>query len=183
MLIKHYKRYLPHIEGAEYQMITYRLSDSLPKKALLRLKQFSQEDQHEKIEELMAQGFGSCILAIPEVANEVISSWIFYDQKRYDVLAYVVMPNHVHILIKVYKNETLATIVKSWKSFSARKIQSILPKLNKPALEPIWQKDYWDRYIRDKDHFYYAMEYIHKNPTKAGLVKKPEDWTWSSAYK
>ena len=47
--------------------------------------------------------------------------------------------------------------------------------------EPFWHREFWDRYIRDEEHYYDTIEYIHNNPVKARLVWKPEDWIWSSA--
>lgn len=100
--------------------------------------------------------------------------------KRYDLIAYTVMPNHVHLLVKTYENFDLKQIVHSWKSYTANEIKKeIAGKL--PALPAkVWQCDYWDRFIRDENHFKKAIEYIHNNPVKAGLVKLPEKWEWSS---
>jgi len=46
---------------------------------------------------------------------------------------------------------------------------------------PVWHREYWDRFIRNERHFQQAVEYIHQNPVKAGLVERPEQWPWSSA--
>ena len=59
------------------------------------------------------------------------------------------------------------------------KEKEIVPDLLKR--NSIWQKEYWDRFIRDHNHFIKAVEYIHQNPVKAGLVKNAEEWSWSSA--
>ena len=45
----------------------------------------------------------------------------------------------------------------------------------------VWMREYWDRYIRNENHFKAAVDYIHQNPVKAGLASRPEDWPWSSA--
>jgi REP element-mobilizing transposase RayT len=42
-------------------------------------------------------------------------------------------------------------------------------------------RDYWDRFIRNEEHYYNVINYIHRNPVKAHLVRKPENWLWSSA--
>ena len=167
-------------------MITYRLADSLPQKVLNKLKDLYQENktdakQRKYIETMLDAGYGSCILQINEIANIVIENWFYFDSKRYDLIAYVVMPNHVHLLIKTYEKLDLKHIVHSWKSYTANEIKKALAgKL--PALPAsVWQCDYWDRFIRDENHFNKAIEYIHNNPVKAGLVNSPEKWNWSSS--
>lgn len=100
------------------------------------------------------------------------------------------MPNHVHLLIKTYENYPLSSIVHSWKSYTAHKISKLLktrdtgetPVLPEYKNDVIWQVEYWDRFIRDENHFRYAVDYIHQNPVKAGLCDKVEDWKWSSAH-
>jgi REP element-mobilizing transposase RayT len=128
----------------------------------------------------------------PEAAAAVVRGWKRFGCERYDLIAWVVMPNHVHVLIRAYSGVPLAKIVQSWKSYSAREIQALAgaplgaPSTSSANLPPptptsIWQRDYWDRYIRDEKHFAAVVEYIHQNPVKAGLVRRPEDWAWSSA--
>ena len=78
----------------------------------------------------------------------------------------------------------MATIVASWKKHTAMKIMALLRPDNaiKGALEkPVWHREYWDRFIRDEQHFHQVVEYIHQNPVKAGLVPTPDCWNWSSA--
>lgn len=132
-------------------------------------------------------GYGSCILGEPELANIVIENWKNFDKQRYDLIAYVVMPNHVHVLIRVYEKNSLSKIVHSWKSYSSKKMRDYLnmagklAKCRTTALPDIgWQADYWDRFIRDEKHFSRVIEYIHFNPVTAKLCTKPEDWLFSS---
>ena len=49
-----------------------------------------------------------------------------------------------------------------------------------PRKIPLWQREYWDRFIRDENHFQKAVDYIHMNPVRAGLVSKANEWPWSS---
>jgi REP element-mobilizing transposase RayT len=77
---------------------------------------------------------------------------------------------------------TMARIVSSWKSFTGRRLSSLLPASpGSNAVHRIWYREYWDRFIRDERHLLAAREYIHNNPVKAGLVRRPEEWEWSSA--
>ena len=91
------------------------------------------------------------------------------------------MPNHVHILIRVFENQRLSQIVQRWKSYTAKKILTALSAVGEITQAPIWQAEYWDRYIRNQNHLNAAINYIHQNPVKAGLVKNAEDWPWSTA--
>ena len=72
------------------------------------------------------------------------------------------MPNHVHILVSLSVNEDLAKVVASWKSFTSRQINGELGRDG-----PLWQKDYFDRLIRDKDHFGNVVRYIGKHTSQS----------------
>jgi len=124
----------------------------------------------------------------------VQSSLLTFDSQRYRLLAWVVMPNHVHVLFQPMNGWSVAKIVAAWKKFSARKIcdaqratREVCTPLGTPISRlaptaPIWHREYWDRYIRDPNHFIQAVDYIHQNPAKAALAATPESWPWSSAY-
>lgn len=179
-----YRGFLPHFDiGSRYQMITYRLNDSLPAEVLtyLREKESDNIEYRKKIEKLIDAGYGSCLLKEPAVAEMIIENWIFFDKKKYDLIAYVVMPNHVHVMIKMYLEAPLSKIIHSWKSYTSKKFNSVLKNENKDISDVKWEHDYWDRYIRDENHFVSAVDYIHNNPVKAGLCKLPEDWHYSSS--
>ena len=71
----------------------------------------------------------------------------------------------------------MGKIVHTWKSYTAHECNKILARSGE-----FWQKESFDRYIRDENHFASAVAYIENNPVKAGLCKRPQDWKWSSAY-
>ena len=76
----------------------------------------------------------------------------------------------------------LGRIVQSWKSFSARWINAHADAIGLSArMNPVWQREYWDRFIRDETHLRATIDYIHDNPVKAGLVSQADDWQFSSA--
>ena len=171
----------------------------------------------------MDAGHGSCVLRIPAAAEIVQDSLLYFHGVRYSLHAWVVMPNHFHVLFEPMDNWPMAKIVSSWKKYTASKIREYLKakgrrdknadlKIGDPHMaeipavdsrftglktavpadktagkggkrrsEPFWRREFWDRYIRDEEHYYETIEYIHNNPVKARLVRKPEDWTWSSA--
>ena len=92
------------------------------------------------------------------------------------------MPNHVHVLIE--PKVPVSKIVQSWKSYTGRwAIQHDAELgLGGPG-KRFWMREYWDRYIRDENHFYSTIAYIHDNPVKAGLCACSHEWPWSSAAK
>jgi putative transposase len=89
------------------------------------------------------------------------------------VYAYVVMPEHVHLLVSEPERETLARAMQSLK-------QSVARTLALRAKDPFWQARYYDFNVWSEKKFVEKVRYIHRNPVTRGLVKKPEDWPWSS---
>jgi len=176
----HSRGYLPHYDAAVVQMITYRLADALPLAVIERGLEGGGTEAHKRrrLEEYLDAGHGACVLRRPEVATLVIDNWHRFDGARYHLHAWVVMPNHAHVVIAVEPGQSLSRIVDSWKSYTATAINRCLKRRGQ-----LWQKDYWDRVIRDEKHFISAVDYIHGNPVKARLVDRAEDWQWSSARK
>jgi REP element-mobilizing transposase RayT len=109
-----------------------------------------------------------------ECAAIVQDELLRLDGERYRLLAWCVMPNHVHVVIDQILD--LPGTVRRWKSWTAREINSLLK-----GDGPIWQKEYFDRFARHEKHLYTMMRYVEANPVTAGLVASPEDWAWSSA--
>ena len=101
---------------------------------------------------------------------------LFFDGERYRLLEWCVMPNHLHVLVHCPKGTLLGELVKSWKLHSSRRINGMLGRSG-----ALWAADYHDRFIRDLDHLANARNYIRRNPVKAGLCQKPEEWPWGSA--
>ena len=146
------KRFLPHYDACDkYQSITFRLNDALPIQVQKKLR--SIEDQVEKIlrtDEEIDKGYGSCLFNNPQLAQIMSGVLKFFDKQRYELISWVVMPNHVHVLIKIYEKFPLNKIIHSWKSFSSLKIAEKCDELGITYEKPIWQREYWDRFIRRK---------------------------------
>jgi len=94
------------------------------------------------------------------------------------VYGYVVMPEHVHLLLSEPERGTLADVMHFMKLSSAKRLR--LMRAERGEIGSLWQKRYYDRNLRSYDDFVEKLRYIHRNPVKRGLVAKPEDWTWSS---
>jgi putative transposase len=103
------------------------------------------------------------------------SAMRFHHGSRFKLLAWVVMPNHVHVLIKI-GNMPLSKIIQNWKSILAVKANQLLGRTGK-----FWQLGYWDTFMRDEKQQFKAVRYIENNPMKAKLCAAPEEWSFSSA--
>jgi putative transposase len=189
--IWHSRGYLPHFESSEAtQIVTFHLADSLPRTALVQMEgelntlpsERRDVERRKRLDLWIDAGHGSCVLRRPGIADMVQGCLLTFDSQRYRMLAWVVMPNHVHILFQPMKGWTVAKIVAAWKKFTARKISDERREMSDESSAPVWQREYWDRYIRDQRHLEQAIEYIQMNPVKAGLVATAESWRWSSAY-
>jgi REP element-mobilizing transposase RayT len=207
----HSRGYLPHFESTGIiQHVTFHLADSLPKDVLERLEmewknlppEKQSAEKRKRIETWMDAGHGSCVLRENEIAEMAQNAILFFDGKRYRLLAWVIMPNHMHVLFQPLNGWTVAKIVASWKKFTARKICDFRKanpayqekfanqEIGEPGVRAdqeiggparVWHREYWDRYMRDERQLQQAIEYIHQNPVKAGLVETAEAWPWSSA--
>jgi len=89
--------------------------------------------------------------------------------------AWVVMPNHVHLVVDVW-DVPLAKLIHGWKGQSSREANGLLHRKGK-----FWQEDYFDTLVRDEAHLKRAVRYTEQNPVKAFLAKAAREWPWGSA--
>jgi REP element-mobilizing transposase RayT len=182
----HSRGYLPHFDGrATPQFITLHLADSIPKKVIERWqRELSQVEDKQKqivlqrrIERYLDQAYGSCLLKDHRVARIVQDSLLKFDCLRYNLFSWVVMPNHSHFLLTRFDDWELEKLMHSHKSYTAHEANKVMKRSGQ-----FWQEEYFDRYIRNPEHFQNAISYIESNPVKAGLCKKASDWPFSSAW-
>lgn len=194
----HTRGYLPHVkrEGACY-FVTFRLADSLPRAVLMEFERQRAEairklaandsagrtaadrELLRKIERYLDRGTGACHLRRPEIAEMVVNALRFFDGQRYQLHEWVVMPNHVHVLVWPMPNQLLSGIVKSWKQFTSLRARRMLGLGEKR----FWQPESFDHWVRDDAEHGRIAQYIRNNPVAAGLCSRPEDWRWSSAWR
>ena len=183
--IWHSRGYLPHYEGGEIpQSITFRLHDSLPQALLHQWRgelerlpdDKRQTERRKRIDAALDAGYGECWLRDPRIGQLVEDALLHFDGQRYRLHAWVVMPNHVHVLATPLSGYSLSSILHSWKSFTAKEANRYLGRSG-----AFWLEEYFDRAIRDENHFNKVVEYIENNPVKAGLCEKPKNWLWGSA--
>lgn len=171
------------------QSLVFRLHDAVPgsviqswKTELDWVENLPATDPREiKLQKLVLRyedaGHGSCWLRDERIASQVEEALLHFDDRRYRLIAWCVMPNHVHVLIETWESWPLARVLHSWKSYTAHAANQILGRSG-----DFWFREYFDRFIREDRHFANALRYIEENPVKAELVRRAEEWRWSSAW-
>ena len=174
-----YGKRLPHwFQENKTVFVTFRLADSLPQEKLDELKKMERETATKKwmgatdrksdkqpleiarrIERWIDAGHGSCILADKRVQTIVSDAIRFFDEKNYLIHAFVIMPNHVHLLLTPLSVVPIVQLIAKVKSFTAHRINEETGKTG-----TVWQHGIFDRIVRDADDFDRYMEYICNNP-------------------
>lgn len=186
---------LPHWQqrGATY-FVTWRLADSIPSEKLARHRDevaawksrhptpWDEETELEfhrifsgRMDRWMDAGYGTCLLREPLNSKVVRESLLHFEGARTMMISLVVMPNHVHTLFAIHPDWRLGEMVHSWKGYSSKRINALAKRSG-----ALWQKDYFDRLVRDPSHFQNCVRYIRRNPEKAGL-RKGEFILWENS--
>ncbi len=176
--------HLPHWEqGSVWYFVTFRLADALPREVVEEMQQqrerwkqthdlnhLSREELaeyyrlfSERYQNLLNAGSGSCVLREPAIARIVYDALRFFDHQRYDLDEVVVMPNHVHLLVKPLAGHGLTDILHSWKSYTANRINERLGRVGQ-----LWQHESYDHIVRNEAAMNAIRRYIRENPSKAG---------------
>lgn len=183
---------LPHWQcnNAIYH-ISFRLADSMPQSVCeqwLRERACFIEDakQHgaelseeaktraqylysEKIENYLDMGHGGCYLKKAEIAQLVVNAFTYFNNVRYRLHAWCIMPNHVHIIAEILPGHDLSKILHSWKSYTAHKANEMLGFKG-----DFWQQDAYNHIIRSRREYRFQVQYTWTNPEKARL----RNWEW-----
>lgn len=202
--IEIHRRNLPHWrqQGATY-FVTYRLSDSLPEERAAQLREYREEWEREnpkphtdeqlseyaklfstRVENWLDGGAGCCALRSHANAELVDSALRHFDGERYRLFCSVIMPNHIHAIVKPLGKNGLDEIWESWKKFSATRLSA-----RGVEIRPVWSSEGYDRIIRDVEHLQRVVRYIGRNPGKIGLSREEtfcricddwmaEGWDW-----
>ena len=173
----HSRGYLPHLkaEGGIY-FVTFRLADSLPQSALDELKQLPKEARSKAIEAHLDDGHGACLLSNPKIAQLIMHTLKTFDGERYVLHDWVVMPNHVHLVIEPRGEHSLSDILHSLKSYTATEANRALGRQG-----PFWQHESYDRLLRDQKEFDRCVQYVQQNPVKAKLAAAAEEYAYGRA--
>jgi len=186
-----YRLHLPHWRqpGVTY-FLTTRLADSLPQAQLATwrderecwlkargcrtpadLERLSAKERHDFHRHFTAlfharldAGSGACWLRRPEAARILADTLRFFDGERYVLGEFVVMPNHLHLLVTPAPDHALSDLVRSWKTYAARQINGILGRSG-----AFWQAETYDHIVRSEEQLGHYRRYIADNPVKAKL--------------
>jgi type I restriction enzyme R subunit/putative DNA methylase len=187
----HQRGYLPHCDyPGLVQFVTFRLEDSMPASRRGEWEHLLAIDDAKakrlKLETYLDQGIGSCRLRDRDTATLVEEALLHRHSEQYELLAWVVMPNHVHVLVHVWRTP-LWKMVLRWKTWVATRRERRAPGRGiadssiRAAPDGFWQREYWDTYMRDAEQETKSVRYIESNPAKARLVLDPSAWPFSSA--
>jgi type I restriction enzyme R subunit len=193
-----YERHLPHQipEGVPI-FLTWCLKGALPKEVLeqLRLKRDELERRpqragespgernarHAKILFRLSDAYldrattGPRRLKEPAAAKIVEDSILFGAVERYELFAWCVMGNHVHVLLTpIWLYEKITQGIKGFTAYKVNELQQERDRV-------FWQDESFDHWVRDEEELQRIIHYIENNPVAAGLCVRPEDWEWSSA--
>jgi REP element-mobilizing transposase RayT len=199
----YYRRNLPHFQlGEAIIAVAFNLAFSLPQRVISDIK--AAKNDYERIagtlhgtelvnyrKEMHKRCFDDFDTFIgtynhsekwlmnEQAANIVAETINHWNTKRYDLLAYCIMPNHVHIMISPLKREdnsfyTLSDILHTIKRYTARKCNQVLQQGGR-----FWHHESYDHAVRDEEDFYYQLCYILENPVKAKLVKRWDEWKFT----
>jgi len=110
----------------------------------------------------------------PEKRDRIVAALRHFDGQRYDLFAFVVMNDHIHVLLKPRASRRLEDILHSWKSFAARELQR-----HHGRIGAVWQNESFDRIVRDEDEFWQKVEYILTNAAKRWVEYRERDYRWA----
>ncbi len=185
--IRVYYRYLPHWrqDGATY-FVTFRLGDALPQEKLEYLQRLRAEWERthppprneqtweeyarevaRRTEAWLDEGYGDCFFRDPRHAEQLEEALLHFQEQRYYVSCYVVMPNHCHALMRPFAGWELEDVLQGLKGVVAHRVNSVIGRRGS-----IWQEESYDRIVRDDEHLWRAIAYMGRNPRRAGLDHK-----------
>jgi len=206
-----YRRNLPHWQppGATI-FFTWRLYGSLPKEAHERLREEREQLKRSPLHRagtgreravrrdkiifaryddiLGPANYGPHWLAEPSIAQLMVDAFFYHNGQRYDLVAFVVMPNHVHAVLRPMEIDQteeiesqfvpISKITQGLKGYVAREANCMLGRTG----QTFWQAESYDHWARDEKELGHIITYIESDPVRCGLVARPENWRWASAW-
>ena len=187
------RRHLPHWEVANGRyFVTVRCADSLPREAVEKIRelhlnlagipaqspQFAafQRQVFRTLEKYLDAGAGSCPLRHPEAACIIMEEFEAMAEWQIGVPHFTVMPNHWHALFVPSDAgvHSLSAVMKRLKGRTGKRIRTALG-----GRGPVWQGEWFDRWVRDDTEWTRIVDYIHANPVKAQLAASWSEHPWT----
>jgi REP element-mobilizing transposase RayT len=174
----HWRR-LPHVHETDRPVfLTWRLHDSLPTHRVFPAGALTSGQAFAAMDRLLDEArCGAFYLRQPAVADMIVEA-VQYNANilaHYSLHAFVVMPNHVHLLAT--PTVPLPKLTKSLKGITGKRANAMLALTGKP----FWQEESYDHMVRHEREFEKIRNYIEENPVRARLVRKAREYRWSSA--
>ncbi|MEX2309991.1 MAG: transposase [Pirellulales bacterium] len=181
-----YYRHLPHWrqDGATY-FVTFRLGDSLPQEKREYLKRVREQwerthppprttqewetlarEVFRQEEAWLDEGYGACHFRDPKLAACLEEALLHFQDDRYFISCWVILPNHCHLVIRPLRDFQLETILQGIKGVVARRVNAHIGSSGS-----LWQDESYDRIVRDEEHLWRVIQYIGRNPRQGGLPK------------
>ena len=178
-VVNFYQRRLPHVYETEQPVfLTWRLYDSLPPYRAFPTAALNSGQAFHAMDRLLDEVWsGSFYLRQPAVADMIVEATQYNAGilGHYVLHAFVVMPNHVHLLATAAV--ALPKLTKSLKGITAKRANAMLALTGRP----FWQEESYDHLVRHARDLEKIRNYIEGNPVRAGLVKEASEYRWSSA--
>jgi putative transposase len=174
-----YHRRLPHVDAIGQPIfLTWRLYDSLPTHRIFPKDSLNSGQAFAVMDRLLDETrSGTFHLRQPAIAEMIVEA-LHYNAEilgHYQLHAFVIMPNHVHLLAT--PAIALPLLMKSLKGITAKRANAMLELTGRP----FWQEESYDHLVRNDREFERIRNYIEQNPVRAGLVSEASEFQWSSA--
>lgn len=172
-----WRRRLPHwVPEHSIVFVTWRLAGTLPQPPPRSAPELNPGRAFVLQDRQLDRAPGPQWLKDPRIAGLVAQALLHGETVRraYDLLAWVIMPNHVHVVLQ--PQQMLPEILRWFKATTAGRANRVLGRTG-----AFWQREYFDHWIRDRRELLATITYVEENPACAGLVKQPDEWRWSSA--
>jgi REP element-mobilizing transposase RayT len=185
--VRVYTRHLPHWrqDGATY-FAAFRLADSLPEAKLIQLRNLRAHWEHthpqprsekdwedyareytRRAEAWLDEGHGACHFQEQRWADDLRERLHHFQGERYQLSAWVIMPNQCHLVIRPFDGNELEDLLGAMKGVTAKHINAAVQRTG----NELWQQECYDRIVRDAEHLQRVIQYLGRNPQQAGLPR------------
>jgi REP element-mobilizing transposase RayT len=174
----HTRGYLPHFDAKSVvQHVVFHTRHALSDALVRELSTLDVSEKRRRFDAALDASKRGCVFEDQRCALLLEDQFHHFDGERYDLLAWCIMPNHVHVVLCCIDDIALGQIVRTWKVQATIAINALLGTKG-----PIFAPDYFDRFMRNGKQTERAIAYIENNPVAAGLCMYPSEWRYSSAH-
>ena len=162
------------------RLVTMMLEDALPADKLADIVDIlpleEQRERQRRLHHLLDSGYGSCLLADPGPANVLDQALQSFNGRQFELVSFVIMPSHVHMLVGANSGYRIEQVLLALMDWSEEQFEEHCGTKGR-----VWSRQYREQVIRDEEHMFAAIEFIHSDPVRARLCDNAEDWEYSSA--